>query len=163
MRPTLNSTVSPKQPLAAFELDGDAARLRLADVDDAFAEPEDHAQRAGVMEQCFDDFAIAEFEQLCAAVDDGDLHAQRGEHDGVFEADHAAADDDHRPRNACRAHRTSSESKIVSPLNGIWPGRDGPCAGRQQDVLGLRGFAFRRGRQLRRNVDRRTTPRRKRR
>ena len=92
-----------QQPLAAFQFDGDAARLRFANRYDAFAQAEDHAQRAGMVEQRLDDLAVAEFEQLRAAVDDGHLHAERGEHDGVFEADHAAADDDHRTRHAATA------------------------------------------------------------
>ena len=89
-----------EQSLAAFEFDGDAARLGFANRYDAFAQAENHAERAGMVEQRFDDFAVAELEQLRAAVDDRDLHAERGEHDGVFEADHAAADDDHRAGHA---------------------------------------------------------------
>ena len=102
-------------------------------IDDAFAQPEHHAQRAGVMEQRFDDFAVAEFEQLRAAVDDGHLHAERGEHDGVFEADHAAADDDHRTRHAAeREDFVGVENRLAVERDMVGSRR--PGAGGQQDV-----------------------------
>ncbi len=161
-RPTLNSTVSPSSRLPLSSSTATQARLRLADIDDAFAQPEDHAQRAGVVQQRVDDFVVAEFEQLRAAVDDGHLHAERGEHDGVFEADHAAADDDHRPRHVGQVENfVGVEDRFAVERNVVGPRR--PRAGGEQDVLGLRTSAVRRGRRLRCGADRRTTPRRRRR
>ena len=144
-RPTLNSTVSPSSRLPLSSSTATQARLRLANVDDAFAQPEDHAQRAGVVEQRVDDFAVAEFEQLRAAVDDRHLHAERGEHDGVFEADHAAADDDHRPRHVRQVEDfVGVEDRFAVERNVVGPGRAG--AGGEQDVLGFENLLSRRGR-----------------
>ena len=134
-----------QQPLAAFQFDGHQARLRLADFDDAFAQPEHHAQRAGVVQQRVDDFVVAEFEQLRAAVDDRHLHAERGEHDGVFQADHAAADDDHRARDAGQVEDfVGVEDRFAVERNVVGPRR--PRAGGQQDVLGFERLVARRGR-----------------
>ena len=130
-----------QQPLAAFQFDGDAARLGFANRYDAFAQSEYHAQRAGVVEQRLDDFAVAEFEQLRAAVDDGHLHAERGEHDGVFEADHAAADDDHRTRHV------AEREDFVGVEDGLAVERDmarsrRPRAGGQEDVPAFEDLWF---------------------
>ena len=103
--------------------------------------PEQHALRAGVVQQRFDDFVVAELEQVGAAVDHRDLHAQRGEHDGVFQADHAAADDDHRPRHARQIEDlVGIENRFAVERNVRGP--RGPRAGGQQDVLGLEDLPF---------------------
>ena len=98
LRPTLNSTVSPNSRLPLSSSTATNPGRGLADVDHALAEPEDHAQRAGVVEQRVDDFAIAELQQPLAPIDERHLDAERGEHDGVLDADHAAAD--RRPSSA---------------------------------------------------------------
>jgi len=85
------------------------------------------------MQQRFDDLTIAEFQQLRAAIDDGHLHAERGEHDRVFEADHAATHDDHRPRHARQAQNLIRiEDRFAVERNVTGAGRAG--AGCEQHV-----------------------------
>jgi hypothetical protein len=52
-----------------------------------------------VEEQRVDDFAVTEFEHLLAAIDNRHTDPERRKHDGVFEPDHAPANDDHRARD----------------------------------------------------------------
>ena len=44
------------------------------------------------MDQLVDDLAIEELERPLALVDDGHLHAERGKHGGVLDADHPGTD-----------------------------------------------------------------------
>ena len=76
-----------------------------------------------------------------ALLDHGDLGAERGEHRGVLDADHAGADDDHRRRDAARRSRISSESTIVLPSKSTLAGRAGVRAGGDDDLLGGRRCA----------------------
>src|SRR3954462_9324865 len=63
-----------QQPLSAFELDGDPARLWFANTHNALAQTEDHAERAGVVHKRFDNFPITKFQELRASIDDRDLY-----------------------------------------------------------------------------------------
>ena len=49
---------------------------------------------AQVVAERLDNFAVGEFEQAVALFNERDADAEDGEHAGVFDADHAAADDD---------------------------------------------------------------------
>ena len=73
-------------------------RARGADVDGGhlLAEPEGHRQVAQMEFQRFDDLGVAEVQHVGAFFHHGDLGAQRGEHGGVFDADHTGTHDDHR-------------------------------------------------------------------
>src|SRR5262249_31148854 len=84
------------QAFTAFELHGNAVSLEPVHANHVFSQAEDHPQRAAVEQQRVDDFAVAEFEHLFAAIDDGHADAERGKNDGVLETDHAAAHDDRR-------------------------------------------------------------------
>src|SRR4051794_12475897 len=86
-----------------------------------------------MVQQRFDDFAVAKFEQLRTAIDDGYLHTKCGEHNRVFEADNAAANDDHRARHPVqREDLVGVEDGLSVKRNVSWSRRS--CAGCQQDV-----------------------------
>ena len=58
------------------------------------------------------------------ALDHGHLGAEGGEHGGVLHADHAGADDDHRPRHGLQVDQPS-ESTIVRSSKSTLSGRAG--------------------------------------
>jgi hypothetical protein len=68
----------------------------LLDRRDGLAEAERDSQVAQLILERFDDFTVAEFENVAAPFDDGDLRAERGEHRRVLDADDTRADHDHR-------------------------------------------------------------------
>src|SRR5215212_11157355 len=68
-----------EKALTAFQFDRDSSPSpnpypswrwgrTFTDRYDAFTQPEDHAQRAGMVEQRLENLAVAEFQQLCAAI-----------------------------------------------------------------------------------------------
>ena len=98
-RPTLNNTVSPSSrlPLSSSTATrpGFGSRMSTTLSPSRKTMPSERAWCSSVSM-----ISRSQNSSSCvAAVDDGHLHAERGEHDGVFEADHAAADDDHRTRH----------------------------------------------------------------
>ncbi len=82
--------------LLALQIGDDGAVGELFDAFHFFAEAHGDAAVAQVVAERFDDFLVGEFEQLGAFFNQGDAHAEDGEHAGVFDADDAAADDDER-------------------------------------------------------------------
>lgn len=85
------------KPFAGAEGNDHRAATVLFDVHglDGFAEPEQDAAVAHLMDQLVDDLSIQEFQRAFAPIDDGDVHAKCGEHGCIFNADYAAADHDH--------------------------------------------------------------------
>ena len=55
-----------------------------------------HAAVAQVVAECLHDFLVGKLQQLGPLFDQGDAHAERGEHAGVLDADDAAAHHDQR-------------------------------------------------------------------
>src|SRR6185436_776669 len=60
---------------------------------DRFAKTEIHVALSHLMDQLVDDLGVDELEGPVAAVDHRHLHAKRGEHRCVFDADHSCAND----------------------------------------------------------------------
>ena len=56
-------------------------------------------------QQRIDDLTIAEVEQPLSAVDQRHASSQRGEHDGVFQANHTATHHDQRTRNVLQVEQ----------------------------------------------------------
>ncbi len=67
---------------------------------DPLAQPERHVGAPQQVLERLADLAVEEAERAVALVDDGDLGAERAEHRGVLDADHAGPDDRHRARDA---------------------------------------------------------------
>ncbi len=80
----------------AFEICNHCAVGKLFDALHAFAKAEGDAGVAEVVAEGLDNLPVGEFEQAVALFNEGDAHAEDGEHAGVFDADDAAADDDQR-------------------------------------------------------------------
>ncbi len=80
--------------LLAFEVGDDGAGSRLFDALDFFAEAQGDAGVAQMVAEGLDDLAVSELEQAVALFNERNAHAEDGEHAGVFDADHAASDDD---------------------------------------------------------------------
>ncbi len=91
-------------------------RARGADVDGGhlLAEPERHREVAQVELQRLDDLRVAEVQHVVALLHDGHLGAQRGEHRGVLDADHARR----RPPPS-RSAATSGRGCRRSPAPGL--------------------------------------------
>ena len=145
-RPTLNSTVSPSSRLPLSSSTATQARLRLVDVDDAFAQAEDHAQRAGVVQQRFDDFAGRRIRAVATRPSTTVTCTPSVANMMAYSRPITPPPTTIIDRGMLARLRISSESKTVSPLNGMWSGRAGPGAGGEQDVLGFERSAARRGR-----------------
>eukprot|EP00913_Durusdinium_trenchii_P023283 g21861.t1 len=115
------------QPFSAFEMNHGGLRNGAFHADHVFTEPEHDPLRPGVVQQRVDDFAVAEFEQSFAAVDDRDVHTEGREHDRVLDADHAAADDNHRSRDALQIEKVVGiENRFAVEGNVIGPRRFRP-------------------------------------
>ena len=83
------------------------------------------------------DLAVEEVERAVALVDDRDLGAERAEHRGVLDADHAGADDRHRARHAPvelqQAVGVDDRAVVEGDgvrARGLRPDRDRRCARR---------------------------------
>ena len=83
-------------PLLAFEIRDHAAVGQLFHALHFFVEAHGDAAVAQVIGERFDDFRIGELQQARPLFHQDDAHAERGEHAGVLDADHAAADHDQR-------------------------------------------------------------------
>ena len=99
------------------------------------AEPERHREVAQVVLERLDDLEIAELQHPLALLDDRHLRAQRGEHRGVLDADHAGARHQHRPRDPLQVQdAVGIDDRPVVEGHAGGPGRLG--AGRDHEVLG---------------------------
>jgi len=75
--------------LAAFKLGEHAITLSVNSYRNYFfAETKDCTELAQLVAEAFNDFAVSEFQQLRALVQQGDFHAQRGEHGCVLNPNH---------------------------------------------------------------------------
>jgi hypothetical protein len=85
--------------------------------------------------QRLDDLGVAEVEHVAAAVDDGDLGAQRREHRGELDADHPGTHDEQRPGDAVEPEHdvVGVENRLAVELDVGRARRLG--AGRDQDRL----------------------------
>ncbi len=112
-----------------------AAGRDLLDLGDLFAESKRHAQPAHVVLKRLGDLAVEKPEDLAPAFDQRHLHAQRGHHAGVFGADDAAADHDHRLGKLLEPEeRVGAEHGILVKRHALGPG--GPRPGRDDEDLG---------------------------
>ena len=85
--------------LFALEIGADACFGSVFDAFHFFVEPQRDAPVAQVIAKRFHHFRIRELEQARPLFDERHAHAERRKHAGVLDADHAAADHDHRFRN----------------------------------------------------------------
>ena len=78
------------------------------------------------MDQFVDDFMIEARQRSEVAVDDGHLHAQRGEHRRVLDADDPGTDNRHRARKPVEAeHRVRCRNDSLGVLHSPWLTRHG--------------------------------------
>ncbi len=123
-----------RDPLAALQV-RDGAVVMALHTDHGVAEAEDDSQVAEVVLQRLGDLSVAELEQPLALFDHRDLGAQRREHRGVLDADHAGADHDQR-----RGDRLEVEDAVgvehvsLVEAHRCRPGRAG--AHRDDDAVG---------------------------
>ena len=91
--------------LARGEVDQALAVRVPGDLDlrDGVAAAEHDVALPHLVDQLVDDFLVEELERPRPLIDHRHLHAERGEHRRVLDADHAGADDDHRPRQLVEA------------------------------------------------------------
>src|SRR5688500_13852233 len=106
------------------------------DIYDALAEPKYHALRSGVVQKRIDNLVVAELQQLRPSVDNRDLNAERGKHDGVLQANYATAHDAHRARDSAEAENfIRVEDRLAVERDVAGPRRT--RAGSEQNVLRL--------------------------
>ena len=106
------------------------------DAFDLFVEPQGDASVAEVVAKRFDQFLIGKFEQPGTLFDERDAHAQNGEHAGVLNANHAAANYNHGLGNFRHAEDLIAvDDGAVVERHQRRDGRLG--AGREDDVLGF--------------------------
>ena len=82
----------------ADEIRGHFSVGQFLDAFHFFIQAHGGAAVAHVVAERFHHFRVGEFQQARALFHDDHAHAQRGEHAGVLDADHAAADHDQRAR-----------------------------------------------------------------
>ena len=94
------------QSLAGLEVEDRAQGRALGHGErlHAFTEPEGDVALAELVHQLVDDLAIEELERPLAALDQGHLHADRGEHRRVLDADHTGAHHRQRSRQLLEGH-----------------------------------------------------------
>ncbi len=90
--------------LVALERGNDGTLGRGGDRVDLLVEAQCHAVIPQVIAEGLHDFAVGELEQPRPLLDEHYADAERREHAGVFDADHAAADDDERLRQVRHLH-----------------------------------------------------------
>lgn len=116
---------------------------RRADIDRGhfLAEPECHRQVAQVEFQRLDDLGVAEVQHVVPLLHDGDFGAQRSEHGGVFDADHAGTDHDHRGWQRFEIEDpVGVEHPFFVKFDSGWPCR--PGASGDDDVVAGDGGLF---------------------
>ena len=122
--------------LAALEIGHDRAIQHLFDALHLFIQAHGHARIAQVVAQRLDDLLVGELEQPRSPFDQRHAHAKRGEHAGVFDADHAAAHHDHGLRQVHQVEHQVGVDDAASVDRHL--GRRGRLgAGRDHDALGL--------------------------
>src|SRR5262245_12381586 len=87
-------------------------------------------------EERVDNFAVAEFEDFLAAIDNGYADPERGEHDRIFETDHAAPDDDHGARDRVELQDLVGIKDVLAVERNVRRPR-GFGAARHEDMPGL--------------------------
>ena len=103
---------------------------------DFFVEAQRDTAVAQVIAKRLNHFLVGKFEQARAFLDERDAHAERREHAGVLDANHAAANDDHGFGNFRHAE------DLVAVYDGFVVERNergdsGLGAGGEDDVVGL--------------------------
>ena len=128
--------------LAAFEIRDDAPALVCLNSDYFFAGTENGALAAHVVAQGFHDFRVDEIEQRRARFDQRDLDAHGDEHRGVFESDHAAADDDQLARDFVHQEKLVAGDDFL-PVEGNIAGMGGARTASDQHVRRVEQMSFR--------------------
>ncbi|VAZ59921.1 hypothetical protein LAUMK7_02354 [Mycobacterium kansasii] len=84
--------------------------------------------------QRLDDLGVAEIQHVFPLLDDSHLGAQRGEHRGILDADHAGTDHDHRGRERLEVQNpVGVQDPLFVEFDAGRPGR--PGAGGDHDVI----------------------------
>ena len=102
---------------------------------DGFAEAQAHSHVAEAELEIFGQFVIDEFQEPGAALDEGDAHADGGQHAGVFGADDAAADDDHAARQLAEQEQVVAVDDFVG-REGDFLGAGGHGSDGDEDIFG---------------------------
>ena len=115
---------------------GVRGRVDDAAAHDLLAEAQGHALVAEVVLQRLGDLGVDELEEALAALDEGDLDAERLHHGGVLGADHAAADDEEGPGEAGEVEQVV---RVDDPraVEGDGGGPGGTGADAEEEVVGL--------------------------
>jgi hypothetical protein len=121
----------------AFLADKVGGNLAIGQFFDAFhffIEAQRGAVIAHVVGERLDHFVVGEFEKPGTLFDNDDAHAERGEHAGVFDADDAAADNDHCFRNLGHGEDLIAVDDVAT-VDGHFGIGGGFCAGGDHNVL----------------------------